>query len=73
MHALELRAPVEAGEASEPIAVYDGRLCVGHYAERAGSWHASSGDHRDLGTYPTREAAIDAIAGASRWRRGYRR
>jgi hypothetical protein len=61
MHAIELQAPVEAGEASEPIAVYDGRLCVGYYAERAGLWHASDGDDLALGTYPTREAAIDAI------------
>ena len=61
------RRPVEAAEPpSEPIAVYSGRFCRGYYAERAGSWFASSGDHQVLGTYATRKAAVAAIIGAAK-------
>ena len=46
---------------SHPLAVYDGRECIGFIKPHAGGFDALDLDRKSLGTFPTRGAAADAL------------
>jgi hypothetical protein len=50
---------------NHPLAVYDGRICIGFIRPRGGGFEALDLDRRSLGTFPSQGAAADAIEEAA--------
>jgi len=57
------RQPQRAAHAGEaPIAIYDGRTCLGHVLGRGkAEFEAFDADNRSLGVFPTQREAATAI------------
>jgi hypothetical protein len=52
---------------SNPIAVYDGRDCIGHVArDPSGQFSATTPDGRHLGLFTSERGASDAVWAATR-------
>jgi hypothetical protein len=67
MAAARRRAHV-AEDAESFVSVYAGTVCIGHIAQRGREHVALSWPNEvDLGTYPTRKAAADAVSAAASW------
>ena len=64
-----LRSRRAAPDASRHnLAVYDGRTLLGHVREEGGRCLATTADGRDLGEFPNRKSAVNAIGEAARQR-----
>ena len=46
------------------LSIYDGRTLLGHVREEGGRCRATTSDGRDLGDFPNRKSAADAVGKA---------
>jgi len=53
--------PPATPASAHPLAVYDGRVCVGFIRPRGDAFEALDLDRRSLGLFPSRSEAADAI------------
>jgi hypothetical protein len=60
------RARIRHDDEQSFVSVYDGSTCIGHIAQR-GREHVAHAwpSEIDLGTFPTRKSAADAISAAA--------